>query len=149
MKVVLVCSSGGHLLLLHQLQGWWESHDRLWVSFRKVDAESMLAGERVVWAFHPTQRSLRNLLRNAALAWRTIRRERPDVVVSTGAGVALPFFLVARLFRIKTVYVEAYERIDNPSLTGRLCYPLSDLFVLQWEEQLRFYPKGKVVGALL
>ena len=149
MKTLLVCSSGGHLLLLHQLREWWERHDRLWVSFQKVDAESMLAGERVVWAFHPTQRNVPNLLRNCRLAWRTIHRERPDVVVSTGAGVAIPFFLVARLFRIKTVYVEAYERIDDPSLTGRLCYPLSDLFVLQWEEQLRFYPKGKVVGALL
>jgi UDP-N-acetylglucosamine:LPS N-acetylglucosamine transferase len=149
MKTLLVCSSGGHLLLLHRLREWWERHDRLWVSFRKVDAESMLAGERVVWAFHPTQRNVVNLLRNAWLAWRTIRRERPDVVVSTGAGVALPFFLVARLHRIKTVYVEAYERVDSASLTGRLCYPLSDLFILQWEEQRRFYPNGEVVGALL
>jgi UDP-N-acetylglucosamine:LPS N-acetylglucosamine transferase len=149
MKALLVCSSGGHLLLLHRLREWWERYDRLWVSFRKVDAESMLAGERVVWAFHPTQRNVGNLLRNARLAWRTIRRERPDVVVSTGAGVALPFFLVARLHRIKTVYVEAYERVDSASLTGRLCYPLSDLFILQWEEQRRFYPNGEVVGALL
>jgi UDP-N-acetylglucosamine:LPS N-acetylglucosamine transferase len=149
MKTLLVCSSGGHLLLLHRLHDWWGRHDRLWVSFRKVDAESMLAGERVVWAFHPTQRSIVNLLRNTWLAWRTVRRERPDVVVSTGAGVALPFFLVARLFRIKTVYIEAYERVDNPSLTGRLCYPLSDLFILQWDEQRRHYPKGEVVGALL
>jgi UDP-N-acetylglucosamine:LPS N-acetylglucosamine transferase len=148
-KALLVCSAGGHLLLLHQLRTWWKDHDRVWVSFRKVDAESILRGERVVWAFHPTQRHVGNLLRNARLAWTTVRRERPDVLVSTGAGVALPFFVVAKLHRVRTVYVEAYERIDSASLTGRLCYPLSDLFILQWEEQRRFYPKGELVGALI
>lgn len=119
------------------------------MTFHQTDAESILVGERVEWAFHPTQRNVANLLRNMRLAWRLLRRERPAVVVSTGAGVALPFFLVARLLGIKCVYVEAYERIDSPSLSGRLCYPISDLFILQWEEQRRFYPKGRVIGALL
>ncbi len=149
MKALLVSSSGGHLLLLHQLRPWWVEQDRVWVSFRKTDVESLLAGERVIWAFHPTQRNLLNLARNTRLAWRVLRRERPDIVVSTGAGVALPFFVLARLLRIKTVYVEAYERVDSASLTGRLCYPLSHLFVLQWEEQRKLYPKGEVIGALL
>jgi hypothetical protein len=147
-KALLVCSSGGHLLLMHRLRPWWCRHERVWVCFRKPDAESLLADERVIWAFHPTQRSIANLIRNTVLAWRTLRRERPQVVLSTGAGVALPFFLLARIRRIKTVYVEAYERIEEPSLTARLCYPLSDLFLLQWEEQRRFFPRGEVVGAL-
>jgi beta-1,4-N-acetylglucosaminyltransferase len=148
-KLLLVCSSGGHLLLLHQLRPWWERHERSWVTFRKTDAESLLSGERIDWAHHPTQRNLRNLVRNLRVAWRVLLRERPDVVVSTGAGVAFPFFLLAKPLRIKTVFVEAYERLDRPSLTGRLCYPISDLMVLQWEEQRRFYPRGELVGALL
>ena len=149
MKLLLVCSSGGHLLLLHQLRPWWERHERSWVTFRKTDAESLLSGERIDWAHHPTQRNLRNLVRNLRVAWRVLLRERPDVVVSTGAGVAFPFFLLAKPLRIKTVFVEAYERLDRPSLTGRLCYPISDLMVLQWEEQRRFFPRGELVGALL
>jgi UDP-N-acetylglucosamine:LPS N-acetylglucosamine transferase len=71
------------------------------------------------------------------------------VVVSTGAGVAFPFFVLARLLRIKTVYVEVYDRIESPTLTGRLCHPFSDLFLLQWEEQQRFYSKGRLIGRLL
>jgi beta-1,4-N-acetylglucosaminyltransferase len=47
------------------------------------------------------------------------------------------------------VYVEVYDRIDSPTMTGRLCYPFSDLFLLQWEEQRGHYPKGKVIGSLL
>ena len=149
MKLLLVCSSGGHLLLLHQLRPWWEKHDRSWVTFDKTDARSLLEGERLDWAHHPTQRNIPNLLRNLRLAWRVLHRERPDVLVSTGAGVAFPFFVLAKPLRIKTVYVEAYERMDRASLTGRLCYPICDLMVLQWEEQRRFYPRGELVGALL
>lgn len=149
MKLLLVCSSGGHLLLLHQLRPWWTKHDRSWVTFEKTDAQSLLHGERIHWAHHPTQRNIPNLVRNVGVAWRVLRGERPDVIVSTGAGVAFPFFVLAKLMRIKTVFVEAYERVDQPSLTGRLCYPICDLMVLQWEEQRRFYPRGQLVGALL
>jgi UDP-N-acetylglucosamine:LPS N-acetylglucosamine transferase len=148
-KLLLVCSSGGHLLLLHQLRPWWKGHERSWVTFRKTDAESLLPGESVDWAFHPTQRNIPNLLRNMRVAWRVLRRERPDIIVSTGAGVALPFFLLAKPLGIKTVFIEAYERLDRPSLTGRLCYPICDMMVLQWEQQRRFYPRGELVGALL
>ena len=147
-RTVLVCSNGGHLARLARFRSWWETTDRLWVTFRQADAESMLAGERVVWAYQPTQRNPVNAVRNTALAWRVLRRERPDVVFSSGAGVAPPFFVVAKLLGVKTVYVEAYERIDGPTLTGRLCYPMSDLFLVQGPEQQRFYPKSKLIGAV-
>jgi UDP-N-acetylglucosamine:LPS N-acetylglucosamine transferase len=149
MRVVLVGSSGGHLVQLYQLQPWWKEHERVWVTFQKVDSVSLLADEHVVWAYHPTTRNLHNLVRNLVLAWRLLRSYRPRVVVSTGAGVAFPFFVIARLLGIRTVYIEVYDRIDVPTLTGRLCYPLSDLFLLQWEEQKRLYRRGRVIGRLL
>ncbi|HEX2159381.1 MAG TPA: PssD/Cps14F family polysaccharide biosynthesis glycosyltransferase [Actinomycetes bacterium] len=149
MRVLIVCSSGGHLVQLHNLKPWWERHDRKWVTFEKLDSKSLLAGESVTWAHHPTTRNLGNLARNLALAWRLLRSYQPDLVVSSGAGVAFPFFLVARLLGQRTVYVEVYDRIDSATMTGRLCYPLSDLFLLQWEEQRHIYPKGIVIGGLL
>ena len=149
LKAMLVASSGGHLLQLHRLKPWWERLDRVWVTFDKPDSHSLLRGEDVRWAYHPTTRNAVNLVRNLGLAWRLLRRYRPDIVVSTGAGVAFPFFLLARLLRIKTVYVEVYDRIDVPTLTGRLCYPLASRFLLQWEAQKRFYPRGEVIGRLL
>ena len=90
---------------------------------------------------------LRGEVRDVFMDW--LRSYRPDVVVSSGAGVAFPFFLLAKLFGKRTVYVEVYDRIDSPTMTGRLCYPFSDLFLLQWEEQRRNYPKGRVIGSLL
>lgn len=147
--VCLVGSSGGHLAQLYALEAWWQPWRRTWVTFRTPDAESLLAGEAVRWAYHPTTRNLANLLRNFVLAVGVLVRQRPDLVVSTGAGVALPFFVVARLLAIPTAYIEVYDRIETPTLTARLCHPFTTLFCAQWEEQRAFYPDARVIGGLL
>lgn len=149
MKAALVSSSGGHLLQLRQLEPWWREHERFWVTFPTPDAKSILSAEEVHWAHHPTTRSIKNLLLNLVLAVRLLIDRRPDVIVSTGAGVALPFFVVGRLLGIKTVYVEVYDRIELRTLTGRLCRPLADLFLVQWDEQRRLYNGAQVIGRLL
>lgn len=149
MKIVLVTSPGGHLAHLLALRSWWGDHSRLWVTARQPDTELSLAGERVAWCFWPTTRNLVNAARNLALAVRLLRAERPDVVVSDGAGVAVPFFLVAKALGITTAYVECYDRIEVPSLTAKLCYPLSDVFCVQWEEQKQSFPEAVNIGALL
>lgn len=146
MKVLLVASTGGHLAQLTALREVWADHDRHWVTFDKGDARGALAGERRTWAYHPTTRHLGNAVRNLRLAWTVLRRDRPDVVISSGAGVAFPFFLVARALRIRTLYLEVFDRIELATLTGRLCYPLSDAFALQWRDQQVNYPDGTVVG---
>lgn len=149
LDVLLVGSSGGHLAQLVALEPWWRKHRRTWVTFDTADAVSILEGEEVIWAYHPTTRNIPNLIRNLGLAIRYFRSHRPDLVVSTGAAVAFPFFLLAKLLRIPTCYVEVYDRIDTPTLTGRLCHPITDLFLVQWEEQLSLYPRAVLVGRLL
>ncbi len=146
---LLVGSSGGHLAQLLSVAPLWDRDHRSYVTFDTVDAVSLLDGERVVWAHHPTTRNVRNLLRNSVLAVKELRRTRPDVVVSTGAAVAFPFFLAARAMRIPTVYVEVFDRVDSPTLTGRLCRPLSSLFCVQWAEQTAFYKGSELVGSLM
>ena len=86
--VGLVGSSGGHLAHLLILKPWWENHDRFWVTFDMPDSHDLLESERCDWAHHPTTRNIPNLLRNFRLAWRVLRRERPDALISTGAAVA-------------------------------------------------------------
>jgi UDP-N-acetylglucosamine:LPS N-acetylglucosamine transferase len=149
MKIMFVTSAGGHLAQLLPLDKWWSQHARSWVTFQRPEVEAALHNENVTWCFYPTTRNIPNAVRNLLLAWPTLRRERPDVVVSVGAGVSVPFFLIARLLGIHTVYIECFDRITMPTLSGRLCYPLSELFCIQWEEQRRFYPEAVNIGPVL
>jgi beta-1,4-N-acetylglucosaminyltransferase len=132
--VMLVCSSGGHLLQLHQLRDAWEGRGALWVTFDKSDARSLLADERVVYAFGPTNRSIKNLLRNLVLAWIVVRRARPRLLVTTGAGVAVPFAWMARFRGARVFYVESITRVEGPSLSCRLISPVAHRIYVQWPE---------------
>lgn len=145
---LLVGSSGGHLDHLVRLRPWWQAMDRHWVTFDLPDAQSRLEGEDVTWAYHPTTRNVVNLVRNSWLAVRVLRRVRPDVVVSTGAGLAVPFFVLARLVGARTVYLEVFDRVTTRTMTGRLCRPFCDLFCVQWPEQQRLYPRSVLVGSV-
>ena len=148
-RVLLVCSAGGHLAQLRQLAPWYSGRRTRWVTFDLPDAVGALSGEDVVWAYHPTTRNPKNLLRNARLAIRQVRSFRPDLIVSSGAGVAVPFFWIGKLFGCATVYVEVIDRIDTRPLTSRLVSPVTDLFVVQVPAQQRLFPGSSLIGPLL
>ena len=148
-RALLVGSSGGHLAQLVPLAPLWSRVNRSWVTFDTPDALSVLADETVTWAHHPTTRNIPNLLRNLRLARKVLRTSRPDVIISTGAAVAIPFFLLARRYGIPTVFIEVYDRIDSRTVTGRLCRPLASTMCVQWEMQQRLYPEAELIGLLL
>ena len=129
MKLGLVGSSGGHLTHLYLLKEFWEQEERFWVTFKKEDAVSLLKEERVFWCYFPTNRNIINFFKNAVLA--------------------IPFFYIGRLMGIKLVFIEVYDRIDKPTLTGRLVYPICNCFIVQWEEQKKFYPRAVNLGGIL
>lgn len=146
--LLLVCSTGGHLQQLLALRDAWDGYSRVWVTFDKSDARSLLREERVVFAHGPTNRSVKNLLRNLVVAWRTLREVRPQVVLTTGAGVAVPFAWLGRLRGVRLVYVESFTRIDEPSLTCRLVAPVADRIYAQWPELVRSVPKAHYSGTV-
>ena len=146
--VLLVCSSGGHLLQLVALRPAWEGFERAWVTFDKSDARSLLANEKVYYAFGPTNRSVKNLLRNLVLAGRLLRAIRPRVILTTGAGVAVPFAWVGRLAGARVVYVESLTRIERPSLTCRLLAPMAARVYVQWPELTSAVRRGRYVGSI-
>ncbi len=146
--LLLICSSGGHLLQLTELRAAWEPFPRSWVTFDKSDARSLLRDERVTHAYGPTNRNVPNLLRNLRLAWSLIRRERPAAILTTGAGVAVPFAWVARLHRIPVVYVESFTRIEGLSLSGRMIAPVATRLYGQWPELTQRTPRARFAGNL-
>lgn len=148
LKVCLVGSSGGHLTHLYLLKPFWEDKNRFWVTFDKQDAKSILKNEIVYPCYYPTNRNIKNLKKNTVLAWKVLRKEKPDLIISSGAAVAVPFFYLGKLFGIKTIYIEVFDRIDSPTLTGKLVYPVTDRFIVQWEEMKKVYPKAINLGGI-
>jgi UDP-N-acetylglucosamine:LPS N-acetylglucosamine transferase len=130
------------------LKSAWEDLPRIWVTLRAVDTEALLQGERTIFAHAPTSRSVKNMLRNLWLSGAVMRRHRPDVLLSTGGGVTVPLFIIGKLIGARLIYVESLTRVDAPSLSGKLVYPLVDRFFVQWPEAAT-RPRMEFVGGLL
>lgn len=147
-KVCLVGSSGGHLTHLYMLKPFWEKTERFWVTFDKEDAKSLLENERMISCYYPTNRSLKGLIINSVLAWKTLRKEKPDLIISSGAAVAVPFFYIGKLFGAKCIYIEVFDRINHSTLSGKMVYPIADRFIVQWDEMKKIYPKAINLGSI-
>ncbi|RTZ18804.1 UDP-N-acetylglucosamine--LPS N-acetylglucosamine transferase, partial [Streptococcus pneumoniae] len=98
--------------------------------------------------YYPTNRNIKNLIKNTFLAYKILKKERPDLIISSGAAIAVPFFYIGKLFGSKTVYIEVFDRIDASTLTGKLVYPVTDRFIVQWEEMKKVYPKAINLGGI-
>lgn len=147
-KICLVGSSGGHLTHLYMLKPFWEGKKRFWVTFDKEDANSLLSGEKMYPCYYPTNRNIKNLIRNTFLAFKVLRREKPDLIISSGAAVAVPFFYLGKLMGAKLIFIEVFDRIDKPTMTGKMVYPVADKFIVQWDEQKEIYPKAINLGSI-
>ena len=148
MKVCLVGSSGGHLTHLYMLKPFWQDKNRFWVTFDKEDARSKLIGEKKYFCYYPTNRSLKALIKNTILAIKILKKEKPDLIISSGAAVAVPFFYIGKLIGAKLVYIEVFDRYDKPTLTGKMVYPITDKFIVQWKNEKKVYPKALYFGSI-
>lgn len=130
-RVLCVASTGGHLEQLFKLSDslLMDDQNRSWVTFDSPQSRSLLADEPDVHYVRRVEpRGYSALFRNLIPALRVLRKLRPQVVYSTGAGIALAYLPLARLFGARAVYIESAARTNGPSLTGRL------LRLLPWIE---------------
>ncbi|MBD2188646.1 sugar transferase [Pseudanabaena mucicola] len=145
-KLLLVCSSGGHFKGMQGFREYWQTiPQRTWITFKTGTTQAELSGEKALWAHSPTNRHLPNLVRNLLLAMWVIKQERPQIVLSTGAGVAVPFLVIAKyLCKSKVIFVESKTRLRDLSLSAKLlrsCKAL-DLLIVRAEEIARQYPEA-------
>ena len=148
LKICLVGSSGGHLTHLYMLKPFWNDKERFWVTFDKEDARSLLQGEKMYSCYYPSNRSIKALIINTVKAIKIIYRERPDLIISSGAAPAIPFFYIGKLFGAKMIYIEVFDRINKPTITGKIVYPVTDKFIVEWEEMKQVYPKAINLGSV-
>ena len=131
-----------------QLAPVYEKYEHFYFTFKGGVAVEMKKTSRV--------RAIPNIVRRNPLSWvvgavlsaHAVLVEKPDVVITTGAGIVVFFCLFAKLLGAKLIFIESMARVERPSLTARFLYPFSDLFIVQWPDLLEYFPKAKYMGRL-
>lgn len=149
-RIGIITSRGGHLLQIYQLNKLFKKYNCFFVTFKGEDEKYFLRKERKYYAFYPESRNIINTIRNFFLAFLILYKEKPTHLISSGAGIAVPFFIVGKIFfKTKLIYIESFDYVSYPSLTGRILYNIVDLFLVQHKVQKKWYPKAKYWGSLL
>lgn len=143
-KVCFICSSGGHLEQIKQLYKVREKYDYFYVLPKTKNTKMMKEKKYLTITWERTNKFvfLLNVILWSIEELFIFIKERPDVVISTGAANAVPMCLIAKFFRRKVIFIETFARISSPSKTGMLMYKYADLFIVQWKELLKFYPNA-------
>ena len=145
-KIGLICSAGGHFTEMLQLREAFKGHRIFVITYR----EKATLNQKNTY-YLKTWRSPTGFIVGLIKIFIIFLKERPDILFSTGSEIAVPpFYLGKFLFRTKLIYLECSAQVYRPSLTGRCVYPITDLFLVQWEFLLKKYgPKAKYVGGLI
>jgi beta-1,4-N-acetylglucosaminyltransferase len=145
-KIGLVCSHGGHLTELLMLQEAWAGEEVFWITYDAPRTRTLPAAYRLPnIGLNPLK-----MLWAACRILSILLRERPDLLISTGAEVAIPAFYLGRILGTRTIFIEVWTRVHRPTGTGRLVYPVADRFYVQWPQMLEAYgKKARFEGGLL
>ena len=146
-KICITCSPGGH---------WSQAGrdtsllgcERYYVTYYTSRLEQESKARRIYFVVH-NRRSPFLFLINAWQSLRILLKERPDVILSTGADVTVPTCILGKLLGVRLIYVESAGNVCTPSLTGRILYPMADLFFVQWSPLKKRFPRAILGGPLL
>jgi UDP-N-acetylglucosamine:LPS N-acetylglucosamine transferase len=146
MKIGIISSCGGHLTEIRALRAVYEKYPHFYVLNDRIELSKDMQG-KTFFIRHSERDAL--FFVNVWEAWKILRREKPTLLLSTGAGPIVPFALIGKLLGVKTFYIEIGTQVNRPSLTGRCMYYLADRFYYQWEELRPYFPKAIFGGLLL
>ena len=153
-KVLFISSTGGHLNELLQLSPLFEKYDSYILTEKDKSNENLKQtyGERLYFLPYGTRAKLFTyIFKYLFLCFKTLylyAKVRPKVIVTTGTHTAGPICILGKIFGSKIVYIETFANTNRKTATGRLLYPIADLFIVQWEEMLKIYPKAVYGGSI-
>ncbi|MBP3199485.1 MAG: polysaccharide biosynthesis protein [Butyrivibrio sp.] len=151
MKIAFVSSSGGHLEEISRLKAIEGNYNCFLVTEKSDFEVKNFCENKRYYVPMMNRRQISFFPKFLWLFFLTLiilLKEKPDFIITTGALVAYPFCVIGKLLGIKVIYVESFARVNEPSLTGKLVYNLSDLFMVQWEDMLEKYPKSMLGGSI-
>ncbi len=153
-KVLFIASTGGHLNELMQLSPLFEKYDYHIITEKDKANENLKEKYKDKLYFLPygTRAKLFTyIFKYLYLCFKTVYlyfKIHPKVIVTTGTHTAGPMCYLGKIFGSKIVYIETFANTHRKTATGRLIYPIADLFIVQWEEMLKIYPKAVYGGSI-
>lgn len=147
-KVLFISSCGGHLTELLQLESIFQEYDYHIITEKTKDNLSLKNKykERIDFLIYGTKDHLLTypfkLFTNCFMSLFYYMKYRPKYIVTTGAHTAGPMCCIGKILGSKIIYIESFANIETKTVTGRLIYHFADLFIVQWEEMLKMYPKA-------
>jgi len=149
-KVMFISSVGGHLTQLLQLDEIYNNYEYVLVTDRTEVTEKMVDKYNMEFLVYGSRSNLIKflfiLLFNCFKSLYLFIKYRPDWVVTTGANACGPMCCLAKLFGKKVLFIESFAKRNTPTVTGKLIYKFADVFVVQWEELLDYYPDAEYWG---
>lgn len=146
-KAIVVGAGGGHLT-----EGLAATNEliiqRIIVTFKLPHSDDSLKNEICYYIIDPHKNFFKFII-NAIQSFIIILRIRPCVVINTGGGISIATSLFAKMLGSRLIFIESGARVISPSRTGRFLYKFSDLFIVQWSEMLKYYPKAIYGGVLI
>lgn len=151
-KVLFISSLGGHLTQLLQLKPLFSEYDYHIVTEKSIITEALKQEYEMSFLMYGARNYLFKYVfkfsYNTIMSLIYFLRERPDVVVTTGAHTAVPMCYIAKLFGKKVVFIESFAKTTTPTISGKMVYPIADLFIVQWESMKKHYPKAVYGGSI-
>jgi beta-1,4-N-acetylglucosaminyltransferase len=151
-KVLFISSLGGHLTQLLQLKPLFSEYDYYIITEKSIITEDLRQQYRMSFLAYGARnypvKYVYKLSYNIVKSFIYFLREKPDVVVTTGAHTAVPMCYIAKMFGKKVIFIESFAKTSTPTISGKLVYPIADLFVVQWEEMKKHYPKAVYGGSI-
>ena len=153
-RVIFISSTGGHLEELLQLEPTMKKYD-YYIITEKTNTNKNLKNKyekRVGYLVYGTRKNVLKyvfvLFINFFKSLYFYFKVRPNVIVTTGTHTAIFMCYIGKIFGSKIVFIETFANRNTKTLAGKVVYPISDLFIVQWEEMLEIYPKAKFFGSV-
>lgn len=149
-KVCLACSAGGHLRELQlAIGGIQHEYDCYWLTLKTTSTKDFMKDKEHVFLVNFQPAKMWTLMVNCIQAIFWVLVKRPDVIITTGAGVVVPtVFFAKKLLKTKVIFINSAADVTEPSKTPMWIKKYADLFLVQWEEMKEVFPNAKYCGVL-
>lgn len=151
-KVLFISSTGGHLNELLKLEPIFKDYDYHVITEKDKSTEYLkkIYINRIDFLPYCTRSKIVSyIFLYTILIFKSLIlffKIYPDVIITTGTHTAVPMCYIGKLFRKKIIYIETLANINRRTLTGKIVYPIANLFIVQWKKMLKLYPKAIYVG---